>query len=113
MRHPFSYARLFALQHGRCFYCHTVLDNFPYANKNKRRHGWTKDHFLPKCLGYGLTGNVVLACKTCNARKGDSIPHPTLFVKMVLIRSHFVDGVLPEILDYLETDRLIQLLRFR
>lgn len=111
MRYPFSYDRLYKLQNGRCFYCQTMLGNFPFEDRNKKRLGWTKDHFLPKCLGYGLTGNSVLACRTCNSRKGDMIPSPELFVKMVLIRSHFVNGLVPEILEHVHTQTLIDWIR--
>lgn len=111
MRKQFTYARLFALQHGRCFYCQTHLSNHVWENKNKRRLGWTRDHFLPKCLGYGLTRNVVLTCRTCNARKGDSIPDPKMFVKMILIYAHFTDGALSEIVGFMEMQSVIDRIR--
>lgn len=44
-----------------CFYCEHEI-------------GTTKDHFIPKSKGGGLGMNVVLACHSCNNRKGNSIP---------------------------------------
>ncbi len=39
-----------------------------------RKKGWTLDHFWPKSSGRSLRSNKVLACKSCNLKKGSKEP---------------------------------------
>lgn len=49
----------------RCAYCRATLT----------RYTSTRDHVVPLARGGAdEPGNVVLACKNCNARKGDMLP---------------------------------------
>jgi len=47
-----------SLKSHACAYCGGVRGNL------------TKDHVMPKCLGYGDAGNILLACYGCNKAKG-------------------------------------------
>ncbi|MBB5315991.1 HNH endonuclease [Tunturibacter empetritectus] len=60
--------QILTLQRNRCIYC-----NVQFSNEVK----WTKDHLL--AANYGGSNwalNLVLACKSCNSRRGD-IPFRT------------------------------------
>lgn len=77
-------------QEGRCFYCGREM--ISYKDSRPRLTGWlhgwavTIDHFVPKCLlppevadsyyKYEIPSNpnLVLACHTCNTRKGERLP---------------------------------------
>ncbi len=64
--HPrFSRENVFARDHGRCQYC----------GKKLTRQTSTYDHVVPRRLG-GLTrwDNIVIACLTCNQKKGGRTP---------------------------------------
>ena len=59
---------LYELQNGECFYCGSHMD---------LEEGVTRDHFFPKSLSWrnkSLFGNMVLACRECNERKGSLPP---------------------------------------
>lgn len=61
----FSRQNVWARDKGRCQYCNTKTP----------RHEATYDHVLPRAQG-GLTRweNVVIACVTCNQKKGNRTP---------------------------------------
>jgi len=67
-------ARRLSTACGKCHYCGfsvypigsaEALEN-PYVQR-------TRDHVKPAVQGYGLAGNMVIACRGCNEIKG---PHP-------------------------------------
>lgn len=64
----FSYIGLRAVwkaQGRKCFYCDCGL-SFEKA---------TRDHFLPRCMGYRtVTLNLVACCRKCNRKKGPRLP---------------------------------------
>lgn len=57
------------LQERRCYLC---------IRRWGRRQAWwpTADHVVPRALGGGWSGNVLLAHSECNHKKGDRAPHP-------------------------------------
>lgn len=61
----FSRENVYTRDHGRCQYCDVRVP----------RHEATYDHVLPRSRG-GLTTwtNIVIACLTCNQRKGGRTP---------------------------------------
>lgn len=62
---------LFALQDGRCFYCHAPFSGPErQGRKNLKPCQWTRDHLLPRANGAGSPRNVVFACLSCNRTKG-------------------------------------------
>lgn len=70
-----SLRTLYSISKGICEYCG---DKIPF-------HEATKDHVYPKSLGGSNEDfNLVLACRSCNSKKGNSYPHLT------------ADGKLPE-----------------
>lgn len=48
----------------------------PYTRhcEQKGRTGFTRDHLLPRSRGFGIEGNVVLACRRCNELKENRWP---------------------------------------
>lgn len=59
--------RIAAEQHGRCFYCRA-----PFADPATEA---TFDHYVPYVLWpTNQRFNLVLACGSCNLRKGDTLP---------------------------------------
>ena len=58
-----------------CIYCGTRI------GEKRRRHvlskgDFTVEHLIPRCRGGGDTwGNTACACRWCNHRKGDRMPH--------------------------------------
>lgn len=55
--------KLMKLYGKRCAYCKNTFS----------RRTLTEDHVIPKCLGSGRIGNIVLACEPCNKEKGNKI----------------------------------------
>jgi 5-methylcytosine-specific restriction endonuclease McrA len=70
-----SFEALLKAQGHLCFYCnhHMPLD------------GITKDHMFPKCHGFHLRGNMVLAHKRCNGKKGSRYPTTAELLKWVAL----------------------------
>lgn len=61
----FTRFNLFLRDHWRCQYCG---DKF-------KTHALTFDHVIPRSKGGGTSWeNIVAACQSCNARKGDALP---------------------------------------
>lgn len=57
--------QLFKSQKGRCWYCQKSIEN-----------GYHIDHRIPLSRGGSNDpSNLVLACPSCNLRKGDRLPH--------------------------------------
>lgn len=56
-------------QDHKCFYC---LTPFVTGMNHPKSISW--DHFLPKSKGYTFSGNLILACRTCNTRKRSDLP---------------------------------------
>lgn len=55
-------------QKGRCYYCHEKLD--------KDRSSWVAEHIVPLSRGGSNSiDNIVVACRTCNLKKGSKMPH--------------------------------------
>lgn len=47
-----------------------------YCGKRISMHSGTRDHVIPRSRGgRDVLSNVVTACQTCNADKGDRLPH--------------------------------------
>jgi HNH endonuclease len=55
---------LLTAQGGRCFYC----------EERFRPTEWTRDHVRPKSAGFEAPFNIVLACDSCNSKKGARLP---------------------------------------
>jgi len=73
MKEP-KYRSAWRRQRGKCFYCDVPMI-LPGKDGRNGTHPQccTRDHVLPKSLGGTLAkGNVVLACRTCNNKKGDA-----------------------------------------
>lgn len=66
-------AALFEIQHGRCFHCGELMLRGG-AQQHDKRHGWSREHIIPKSLAPGLHGNTVLAHVGCNAARADRLP---------------------------------------
>lgn len=61
---------IFLAQRGLCFYCLRPMS----LSRNNGAVSYTKDHFIPKIKGGKTNGNIVLAHKVCNNRKGRRYP---------------------------------------
>ena len=67
---------LYLVQCGKCFYCGKFMSAFPWHPTNIR--GYTVDHLYPRSkpdenpLPKG--NNSVLACVSCNQKKGNRLP---------------------------------------
>lgn len=58
---------LYNIQSGKCCYCH----------KKKHINEMTEEHLIPKSYGgTRMTGNLCLACKKCNNKRGNNICDP-------------------------------------
>ena len=65
--------QLYALQNGKCFYCQNDMMEYGYSLYNPL--GYTRDHFFSRYHGFEkLKGNMVLACRACNVKKGNTLP---------------------------------------
>lgn len=65
MTMPSKHQLLHDIQGGLCFYCREVM---------QLEHA-TIDHVIPRSKGgKNKVRNYVLACKPCNAKKGDRLP---------------------------------------
>lgn len=66
---------LFDMWECRCFYCNKELDQFAFQIDGRKPPPKmvTVDHLIPKILGGGTRGNIVIACENCNRRKSDSL----------------------------------------
>lgn len=62
-------AVLLLFQDNKCFYCKTT-----FVNEMNHPAAASRDHFLPKSKGHTFTGNVILACRSCNTKKLSNIP---------------------------------------
>lgn len=71
-----NYRLLYLAQEGRCFYCDTdIVPRQQGAGQRKpKARDWTRDHLLPKRDGFDANDNTVLACSSCNSRKGHRAP---------------------------------------
>lgn len=82
---PLTLRNLFMRDRGVCQWC-------------RNRAGETVDHVIPTSRGGGnIWENVVLACKSCNNRKGDRLPEE---LGWVLTRTPFQ----PSRLDLVKSD---------
>lgn len=73
--------RLFAWQHGRCYYCGVAM-----TMQEHKPNTCTRDHIIPQSLGGSDDiGNLVGACLTCNNARG-TMPADA-FLVMVLFGS--------------------------
>ena len=61
-------AQLYKLQHGNCFYCKRPLV-WPFQDKKTHM-----DHKIPLPKGDHVRGNLCLACRSCNIKKGKRTP---------------------------------------
>lgn len=52
---------------NHCFYCGLIF--YPHYDPHR-----TYDHFIPRSRGGKRKGNLVPACRNCNARKKDDLP---------------------------------------
>lgn len=97
--------KLWPIQGGKCFYCDIQLlnpDEFDLEayldslQTKKRKNPITYptlDHFIPKCYGGDWSvQNLVLACFTCNHRKGDGIISMELLNDRSKLRKLFKSG---------------------
>lgn len=57
---------------GKC--CSLCGDKMVPAHRYDINRGWSLDHVRPRSHGYTREGNVLLAHKSCNNRKGDRAP---------------------------------------
>lgn len=71
-------ARLGNAQGWLCFHCRQPMQKFPAINAADGilAAGYTKDHLVPKKLGGKNRGNIVLAHRWCNNRRGHQAPGP-------------------------------------
>jgi 5-methylcytosine-specific restriction endonuclease McrA len=62
---------LFVAQEGRCFHCQEefIGKGSNFATEEHRK--WTRDHVKLACKGHGRATNTVLACGTCNHKRGN------------------------------------------
>jgi len=67
-------------QKGCCFFCGKTMTS--KQRHNDARSGWTKDHFIPRCIGgFDAWFNIVLACQPCNTEKANTLPTQVQFSK--------------------------------
>lgn len=74
-------ARLGNAQGWLCFHCNEPMLKVPAARgildpKGAWERGWTREHVVPKSLGGFNRGNIVLAHRGCNNRRGNEPPGP-------------------------------------
>jgi 5-methylcytosine-specific restriction endonuclease McrA len=83
----FSRENVYLRDHGRCQYCSLKLP----------RHDATYDHVVPRARG-GLTNweNIVIACVSCNQRKGGRTPEQA---GMKLVMKPVRPKKLPEVIQ--------------
>lgn len=67
-----SVALLYSYQNARCFYCDAYMQYISHCKKVPQ--GFTVDHVFPNSLGYTKSGNIALACRDCNEKKGNDMP---------------------------------------
>lgn len=73
---PWWFENLWRVQDGRCHYCRGEMirpehDRTPSGSRRPGKLA-TRDHLLPRSRGGSdQPHNLVLACSTCNAKKGD------------------------------------------
>jgi len=107
--------RLYLAQNNTCYLCEKKMrhPNGDRRNRNPPHNKATVDHVFPRSRGgYGMIGNVLLACSSCNHEKGDRMPTPEELAYLLHINRlmridpiHIVD---PDILEgmtaYLEME---------
>lgn len=73
--HNMEMIKLLFRQNHKCFYCNKaiVLETI------------SRDHLFPKCDGFTLKGNLVLAHKRCNSLKGNMYPSVDQIIRWVAI----------------------------
>lgn len=69
--------RLFKAQDGRCYLCPDAM----------RRRTATSDHVTPRIAGGRWAGNMLLAHRLCNQRKGERLPHPCEVIYLAAINA--------------------------
>lgn len=88
--------KLMKLYGKRCAYCHNAFS----------RRALTEDHVIPKCLGSGKLGNIVLSCEPCNKDKADKFlsianlqqmekDYPHLLINWQIVRQSYESEVPP------------------
>lgn len=93
-------------EHGKfCFYCQTPLSDETV----------TRDHVLPKSLGFTLQANCVPACSDCNVGKGDMIPCRDIimrFLDSLRTRKHHYQNLPRFYLGFMRDQQLIDAIRY-
>jgi CRISPR/Cas system Type II protein with McrA/HNH and RuvC-like nuclease domain len=72
-------AALYSAQRGRCVCCDRRMRNHP--SQSAADGGYTVEHILPRCLGFGLFANKALTCFACNQAKRDTLPSNELLTR--------------------------------
>lgn len=65
-------------QDNKCFFCEKEMNdimNSPMAV--------SRDHFFPNSKGFTFNGNLILACRACNTKKGSRVPRRAMIRKFV------------------------------
>ena len=62
---------LYQAQQGRCFHCLEPMLDRVWTRGKRGEKGWTQEHVIPRSQGGGRAGNVVLAHRLCNGRRGN------------------------------------------
>ena len=101
----FCYSLMYYAQNRACFYCSKLMENGSHTPE--RRHGYTRDHVLPRSLGYGTIGNIVLCCDKCNRKKGKELPNHNEIERCVQLWNRIKGGPIPELLEFMDTQRLL------
>lgn len=101
-----SYSLLLKLQDHACFYCRKLLQDASFCPKTEK-HGYTRDHFLPRSMGNNFNGNLVLSCDKCNRKKGSTLPSRDEICRFVSIWNQIKGGPMPELVEFVQTQRVI------
>ena len=65
---------VFVAQEGRCFHCDEEFIGKGHGPDNLKPRRWTRDHLRLRSHGHGSSFNIVLACGSCNSKRGNRPP---------------------------------------
>jgi len=71
---PVTWKKIAAWQNHRCYLCGRTFRKITCRHDEKLPDGPTIEHIVPRAQGGGGLGNIAIAHRRCNTRKGMNTP---------------------------------------